>query len=436
MRNANDIFRSVECFFADKKRLMVMLYVLGFTASGVNTLLLVNSITFDTLSKIVAILIVIVLEFGKGITFIEFRKRDKYSDGMRRFVATLWFVATCVSIFASMGWFYNSSNTAMSETVVNSDTYKQAKATEKRLNDELNIKRDLLKQAQQDKLNNTSNLANEKQDMSRKVDEYNATIKNTQAKIEAKNKELTEAINKNWYNTQDKVTKEIKQLQALLNTTIVARDKLTVEDTTLSYQESIDKLNTDINSLNNDLNNIDYTGNKSGEVMYTTGYTAIFQTIANWTHQRIEFVSFIVFLIITVLLELLICSLYYMSTQYGYGEYTPTPPSNKKPIPVREINEVKNESPVVVPFTAKEKEFGFALGQKNPETVFCPDFDENDVQQYKIHALENEKNGISPGKKAIAESLGMKHNKVRKIKKYLENTGFIKTEGNKTYLTK
>lgn len=302
-------------FFKDRPKLCTFLYILGFITSGVLTLKLLTSNSADTFSKLIAGSMTIILEFGKGITFIESQRKQKYTDGIKSLLFSMWLFLTALSIFASQAWLVNETNKIENNAQISSPLFLQAKDKESRLKDQITLKKTQLQKTLDDKINNAKNVQAERQDNLRLTSDYNKTIKEYQNKIESKNHELQQAIFKKWVNTPDKLRAEISQLKDTLNKTIAARDKLAVNDKTISDQTNIDRLGKEIDSLNIELNSIDYAKIK-GELP-ANGYLALFQLMAEFVNLKTSTVTFLFYLLVTVMFEILTCLLYHIAVVYS-----------------------------------------------------------------------------------------------------------------------
>lgn len=302
-------------FFQDRPKLCTTLYILGFITSGILTFQLLTSNSIDTFSKIIAGSMTVILEFGKGITFIESQRKNKFTDGMKSLLFFMWLSLTLLSIFASQAWLVNETNKIANDAQVSSPLFLQAKDKEIRAKEQISIKKDLLNKSTQEKSKNVENMEKEKQDNLKLIDGYNKTMKEYQNKIDTKNEELQQAIFKKWVNTPEKLRNEISQLKDTMNKTMQARDKLTINDKTISDQAHIDQLNNDIDVLNKEINSIDYS-KITGELP-ANGYLALFQLMSRFTGYQTSTVTFLFYLVVTILFEVLVCLLYHIAVVYS-----------------------------------------------------------------------------------------------------------------------
>jgi len=350
----------------NKQNVLVGLYCLGFLVSGIFTLMLLTSNSVNIVNKILAGCMTLIFECGKGIFFIEAIRKKKI-------MLAMWISLTLLSIFASQAFMVNETNKIENISKISSSEYAQQQNKSVRINEQIQIKKDLLQKAFVDKENS-------------KLD-----IEKYQLQINTKNAELKNAIARNYPDQITRIKSEVQQLVSLQ----------------VSFPEKkIPDLTTDIDNLNADLNAITYQVEYKSE----NGYVSLMQVLANLISCKVDNVIFVFYLFVTILFEVLICLLYYIASQNVSISTTPDIKPNETPIFLAK--------PI-----CKKSETSFT------KTSSIPMFDVGDIKKYIDCIYTHKKGNSCIGYLTISKITGLAQEPVRKIKGYLETLGILRTEG-------
>jgi hypothetical protein len=449
-----------------------------FTVSSIFTILLFQSQGATPFSKVLQSVLGLIIELAKYtlpvIAIVGVIAGKQVHMGLRVIAFIMAIACFYYSIMATQGYQLIELKQIETDTIQSSDEYK-------RLQSELLSKKEQLKSAMQ----NTSKLIEldkqSKNNNSTLINTLNADIKKDKKELETKNNDVLKSANKGNWGEYNKLNTEIKQLQTSIDKNYKQLENIKSSDVLGANDSNIDKLNADITVINTKIDSL-YNGKK-----VKSGYDILFSNQAEfnnfimWLAVLIEFVG-IYFAVIVGLNSTRrvkkITTVYYdndseqqekkeakigqdYSTQqinykpgqdlvtartqdynnntgldvgyHNFKEYDKPDDSivNSKKIQGFVYDPPKNEVSVPVlggKFFAHEDNL-----LNNNSTIPNTLIEKYKVCMYKT-CTKSGNDVMSRGYGYIADKIDIDKETARKIKGHLEQTGIVKTKGNKTYI--
>jgi hypothetical protein len=376
------------------KQVYIIISVLAYVVSACSTLILLTSMATTRYEFIIAIIITIIFEPTKAITFMKIFKSHK-SSVVKNITITLWVILLSASIIASTGFMLNMEGKQANKALTESEKYK-----------EIVTKKELLK----------NNIDMKKSEVEKLIQDKQSVIEDMTAN---KNK-----LPSNYISVKDEIQQKINKENA-------------------SRQGIINDKNTEIDNLTKEYNNTTFD---NITVEATTGYQRLFGIIAKPLAMTAEQVSFIFFFIVLGITPELIANVFF----YYYNE-------EKKSTPLSPVSSFKNPR-ITQSYDNKLKaKIGFdsssskAIGESeqyndnndenktnenevnkgsDPAIGESEHVNEEQIKEYLKCIKSNSKKGICPGKKEISRMTGITKDTCEKIDAVLKDKGVLQLSAN------
>ena len=356
--------------------------IVAFIISALFTIILMTSGTVGNFAFLLTASMAVILELTKCGFFYEALTNKSLHLPIRISLGVLSILLVGSSIFASAGYVQNQANATKNMQTKGSTQYKQLEQAKSLQTDLYSVKKaeieDLKKLKQQQQANGDNIVAAMPKNY---IDKKNQVRSDTAAQISK---------------TQEIINKRSNELTGINS----------------SLLSPIDTTNLRISS--------------------DAGYTAMFQTISTWTGGNPESLELWFFIALGVIFEFVaVLTAYLAQLKGGYKSYNPQP-KTKIEIPRPKSDPSENNR---IPELTGSTKNGWKLS-KNNVTIFRPKTNklsenskvgEDDIQRYINFVMDNQKNGLAPGRNKIVQGVGMSQEKCRTIHNILIDRGILET---------
>jgi hypothetical protein len=342
-------------------------------------------------------------------------------------------VGIMVSIFGTICFSINQSNSIRNEQMLESNGFKQMQEAKKLTEDNRNVSKSILDEKKKDssiiESSRNARILDIKSSYSEKIAEIERTYDSRIKGLEQQKNTLP----KDFITKRNELTGKVSvQKSELAQKILLQKSELAqkIEQINTEFDKRAEQNNNEIGTLltsvvseKKDTNDVKAIGEKKAE----RGYVGFSETINNWDIAGTELISLIIAMLLAFAFEYLSMGLFsYCLSIFQLKKNTApiTPPENKKYIP-------KIESKKENPFR-----HGIKLVHTNKKPIPVMIVDDEKTKKYIKSMLELAKGDIAPGYLAITRHAKLKAGEGRNIFEALKHQNKIKVIDGKTTIMK
>jgi hypothetical protein len=363
------------------KKTFRILAIMAYVISAISTGIFLVSMGESFIEKIMGLLITLLFEPGKCVSFISIFRPCK-NPIIKTATIVLWIVLEIGSVTASTAYMMNVDGKQQQKSITNSTAYREIEAKKENISDLIQLKENEITKLQKEKESTITQMTADKDNLP-----------------------------KNYLSAKADLQLKINQASSTL-------------------QQNIEKLNTEILTLTNELNNTSVTSVKSES---TNGYTRIFNTVAGLisseeSQVKGEHIALIFSFLIFGILPELMANVFFWYSQ-NEGDPISDSSTSDSYISKNRIGRYLQ----TFDMTGDKGRIGFKQ-DNDRQTSDMTDFTDDDLKKYLKYMYDTHTHGVCKGYSSISSSINVPLETCRSIRKHLERQGIIKTDGTKTLI--